>query len=695
LGNAISFTYDPVSNLSMITDPLGNASTRTYDLVSRLLTQTDPRGKVTTLAYDALNRLTQIMDPLGQVTRFTYDGNGNLLTVTDALTHTITHEYDAMDRLSRRMDALGAAETLAYDSTGNLVNTSDRKGQTTTFTYDALNRRMRATYADGSIATFAYDAAGRLVLSDDTTDPHRPITLAYDPLDRLVAETTDMGTVAYEYDILGRRTQMTVNDLNPVTYTYDSASRLRNITQAPLNPVTIDYDAVGRRTKLTLPNAVSTEYQYDAASRLTALIYRNATGLLGDLTYQYDAAGSRTGVGGSFARTLLPDPVTAATYDPANRQLTFGDKTLNYDANGNLTSVTDSSGTTSFTWDVRNRLTALTGPGLTAAFAYDSAGRRAQKAVNGLQSEFQYDISNVSAEVRAGSPVRYLRGLSVDEVFSATDESGIRFATTDTLGSINHLVDPSGAIQATYTYGPFGETQRSGPDGANPFQFTGRENDGSGLYYYRLRYYHPGLRRFISEDPLRPLTGADLNLYTYVLNSPLNAVDPFGLYEEDVHRDLTFCLARTAGYSSSASRRIAASNQETDDNPETSPFAGREARRDWHFTTEARRTDLWQRALDGNLDQLGQYLHALQDSYSHERYPPWRGHLFQGHRPDKTYNDPERANRMARDTYNHLRQYLQVTTGQSVPDHWDQIREHVDRFNRARTAHEKRKTLCR
>jgi len=64
--------------------------------------------------------------------------------------------------------------------------------------------------------------------------------------------------------------------------------------------------------------------------------------------------------------------------------------------------------------------------------------------------------------------------------------------------------------------------------------------------------------------------------------------------------------------------------------------------------------------------------------------------------PNKTYNDPEKANRMGHDTYNRIRQYLQVTTGQAVPDHWDQIREQVDQFNRARTAHEKRKILsCR
>ncbi|HZY30750.1 MAG TPA: RHS repeat-associated core domain-containing protein, partial [Candidatus Methylomirabilis sp.] len=521
-------------------------------------------------------------------------------------------------------------------------------------------------------------------------------TLAYDANGNLVSATDRKGQITtFAYDPLNRRTQMRVNDLNPVTYTYDAASRLRTITQAPLNPVTIDYDAVGRRTRLTLPNSVSTEYQHDAASRLTALIYRNATSQLGDLSYTYDAVGNRTGVGGSFARTLLPDPVASASYDAANRHLSFGNKTLTYDANGNLTSLMDISGTTNFSWDVRNRLTSISGPNTSASFNYDGFGRRTDRVVNGQRSEFQYDVMNIPAERRAGSPVTYLRGLSVDEIFSTTDSAGTRYVTTDTLGSTLHLTNVSGAVQGEYRYGPFGKTQASGQTGANPFQFTGRENDGTGLYYYRLRYYHPTLSRFVSEDPLRPLTGADLNLYTYVSNAPLNAVDPFGLYEEDVHRDLTFCLAKHAGFSAAGARRIAASNQGTDDNPETSPFAGRDARRDWHFTTEARRTELWQRALDGNLDHLGQYLHALQDSYSHEGYPPWRGHLFRGHRPDKTYNDPEKASRMARDTYNRIRQYLQVTTGQAVPDHWDQIREHVDRFNRARTTHEKKKALCR
>ncbi|MGH7345566.1 MAG: RHS repeat-associated core domain-containing protein, partial [Candidatus Rokuibacteriota bacterium] len=69
----------------------------------------------------------------------------------------------------------------------------------------------------------------------------------------------------------------------------------------------------------------------------------------------------------------------------------------------------------------------------------------------------------------------------------------------------------------------------SNPAFPNPLQFTGRENDGiAGLYYYRARYYHPGLQRFISEDPLG-FVGGDPNLYAYVFNRPTILRDPSGL----------------------------------------------------------------------------------------------------------------------------------------------------------------------
>jgi RHS repeat-associated protein len=56
-------------------------------------------------------------------------------------------------------------------------------------------------------------------------------------------------------------------------------------------------------------------------------------------------------------------------------------------------------------------------------------------------------------------------------------------------------------VQTSYTYEPFGKTSVTGASSSNPSQYTARENDQTGLYYHRARYYSPSLQRFISEDP--------------------------------------------------------------------------------------------------------------------------------------------------------------------------------------------------
>ena len=62
---------------------------------------------------------------------------------------------------------------------------------------------------------------------------------------------------------------------------------------------------------------------------------------------------------------------------------------------------------------------------------------------------------------------------------------------------------------------------------ANTFQFAGRENDGTGLYYMRARYYSPALQRFISQDPIGFAGG--INLYAYAGNNPVSLIDPLGM----------------------------------------------------------------------------------------------------------------------------------------------------------------------
>jgi YD repeat-containing protein len=97
---------------------------------------------------------------------------------------------------------------------------------------------------------------------------------------------------------------------------------------------------------------------------------------LGDLTYEYDKAGNRTKIGGLFARTGIPQAISTTAYNAANHQTTFGDKTLTYDNNANLQTITDSSGTTTYMWNARNQLTGINGPGEKVFIPHSESGHR-------------------------------------------------------------------------------------------------------------------------------------------------------------------------------------------------------------------------------------------------------------------------------------------------------------------------------
>lgn len=431
-----------------------------------------------------------------------------------------------MDRLQTRTDPLGRTERFAYDLMGNLIRFTDRKGQVTTFTYEPRNLVSSAQYADGSTTSFTYDAVERLTSVADSVSG--TILFEYDILDRQVKETTSLGLITYTYDAISRRTSMTVNSLSPVIYTYDAASRLIQVAQGDQS-VTLGYDAASRRTTLTYPNGTVKTYSYDAAARVTSTTHARGASTLETVAYEYDAAGNRIRmVRGNGTATTLPGSAQA-TYDAANQQTRFNSSTSNltYDANGNLIGQTDAIGTTIYTWDARNRLVAIRGPGLNADFIYDAFDRRVSKTINGVTTQYLYDGPDIIAELNGGAvAATYLRSLNIDEPFGrygATTE----FYHTDALGSTLVLTDSSGAVRTVYNYDPFGNTMVTGALTTNPFQFTGRENDGTGLYYYRARYYSPAMHRFLQEDPI-DFKGGDINLYAYTFNNPINFTDPTG-----------------------------------------------------------------------------------------------------------------------------------------------------------------------
>ena len=526
LSQTTAFGY-AMGNLVSITSPLGHVQTRFVDGGGRVLRVTDPAGATTRFEYNPFSQVTKIVDPINGETSFTYDGNGNLLTLTDARSKTTTWTYDSMDRVDTRTDPLSRDETFAYDLVGNLTSWTDRKGQVTTYTYDALNRRTFTGFGTtGAPPTYAstiattYDAGDRA--TDIVDSVAGTIERAYDLRDRLTEEVTPEGTISYTYDDGNRRSTMQVAGQTQVSYTFDDADRLTGITQGSAS-VAIGYDNGNRRTSLTLPNGIVVEYGYDDDSQLTGLTYKLGLSTLGTLTYSYDANGQRTSVDGTWARTNLPMALASATYDEANQITSFGGTSFTYDDNGNLTS----DGVRSYTWNARNQLASLTGP-VNGSFAYDAVGRRRAKTIGGTTTQFLYDGLNPVQELSGGTPTaNLLTGLGIDEYFARTDAAGVRNYVTDALGSSVALADGSGTIQTEYTYEPFGTTTTSGASTSNSFAFTGREADGTGLYYYRARYYHPMTQRFIAEDPLRLVAG--VNVFAYSDNSPMMFSDPLGL----------------------------------------------------------------------------------------------------------------------------------------------------------------------
>ena len=537
LHNTMQFRYVG-GDLSEVIDPLNRVTSLFTDDAGRLVRISDPLAKRTIYEYDALNQLKKITGPSG-VTEMTYDGNGNLLSLKDARNQATTFTYDNMDRLISRTDALQGAtstQTVEYDPKGNPTKIVDQRGKVTTFTYDALDRAIFAGFGTTagptyeSTISYTYDPYNRITQAVDSISG--TISISRDDLSRTVSETSAQGTVGFTYDKAGRLIAKTITGQAAISYGYDNADRLLSITQGS-SSVNFTYDDADRRESLTLPNGVGVRYGYDAASQLTGLTYSRGATVLGDLTYTYDKGGRRTSLGGSMARSDLPQPLSSATYNAANRVTQSGAATLTYDANGNLTS----DGTNTYTWDARNQLVGISGA-TSASFRYDPFGRRVRTTINGLTKEYLYDGLNVVQEKVGGSPTANMLVGDIDETFSRTESAGTQSVLADGLGSTLALLDSAGASQTDYTYEPFGNTTVSGAASSNSSQYTGRENDRTGLYYYRARYYSPTLQRFISEDPIG-FAGGDTNLYAYTWNSPTNFTDASGKFP-DIIFDIIF-----------------------------------------------------------------------------------------------------------------------------------------------------------
>lgn len=99
------------------------------------------------------------------------------------------------------------------------------------------------------------------------------------------------------------------------------------------------------------------------------------------------------------------------------------------------------------------------------------------------------------------------------------------------------VADANLAGPPPYEFGPFGEVLRgTGPLAkANPFRFsTQYQDDESDIVWYPYRPYSASFGRWLSRDPLEEQ--ASRNLYVFVGNNPISAVDAFGLWGSSVQK---------------------------------------------------------------------------------------------------------------------------------------------------------------
>ena len=389
LGNVWSATYDARDNRNSATTPLGRTVTLAYDTKGQLTTATQPGGAVYGFAHDANGNLTGVTDPLHKQTTFTYDAAGlNLASRTDPRGKITTYQYDANRRLTRLAPPDGGPTDYGYDCCA-LSSITDGNGHATLYTRDAMLHILRRTDSLGAHDDLAYNDVGSLTAA---TDPlGRVSAFGFDAAGRFISVTNPRGkTVTLGLDALGHPTSVT-NERGKTSFLgYDDLGLLTSLMD-PLGKTTASVvrDALGRISSVTGARGLAVSYLRDDDGRITGKKHDSAI----VASYAYDPAGfpiSVTDATGTRSFTRDADGrITAMAYPGGT---TLG---LSYDDAGNIATVTYPGGlVVSSAYNGRNQPTSISFGGNTLTLAYDNAGNlTGETRSNGVVSVFGYDAA--------------------------------------------------------------------------------------------------------------------------------------------------------------------------------------------------------------------------------------------------------------------------------------------------------------
>jgi len=521
-------TYDSCS-----TDALAPYATTLYeyDAMNNLTSVLDSKNNKTVMKYDTLGRKYSIEDPDAGIRAFVYDGNGNAIYLFDTNGETIGMSYDELNRLTYKVDSHANATsfvydeafssnykgrlTSMYDASGSSKYYYDARGRTTKIQktvdattyqlqaqYDGLNRLSSLTYPDGEVLTYSYNGAGSI--------------------SQVGSYATYTG-----YDAVKQKGTVTFGNNVATSYGYyPSNNRLYSIattspTDGALLSQTYSYSNVGNVTGVTdyMPGGTRSQtFVYDALNRLT-----NASGSYGARSYDYDQIGNITSKDGV---TLAYTPSTG----PHSVSSTSSGRVYQYDANGNVLS----DGVRTIAYNSDNLPKSITGAG-TVSFVYDGFGNRVKKtSYSGTQvyiDKFYECFSGTCSKYIFAGEDRIALKISSETLYYHPDHLGSTNAVTTSAAPAGHKVEE-------ISYYPYGKTRSDTGTFYLRNKFTSQEFDfETGLYNYRARLYDPETGRFITPDTIVPDPGnpQSLNRYSYVLNNPINHIDPTGHMEMDFY----------------------------------------------------------------------------------------------------------------------------------------------------------------
>ena len=536
---ATRFAYNADGHLIARTDANGTTVAYDYDAAGRLagIVFRDP-GENITYTYDeganGKGRLTGMSDASGTYT-YTYDAHGNLVgeqKTVDGQTWDLQYGYDAARRLAvvtypdglevvyhrnnagtvTGIDALSGGQTYTIASGiehlpfGPVRQMVLGNGLDAATGYDLRYLASNITTGGGTIQddAFGRTAAGLVDAVTDNLDPTRSQSFAYDALDRLDQAQGVFGTITYEYDGTGNRTERTA-PAGADTYDYETGtSRLAAVLGT--NPVSFSLDAAGNTTAIG-----SKTLTYNGQGRLIGTIEPGQP----DIAYAYDGFGRRV-------KKTVGTVATIYHYDPDGRLLAEQEQD-----DGAWTNYIYLEG--SPVAMVREDSNAATG----CIADLDGDG---QVSLNDYMLWYRSYRTGCVAGTPCIGDLDNDGDVDADDLVLLRAELGqtcspgrvIYYYHNDHLGTPQKMTDSSGTVVWAADYLPFGKVDVIVETITNNLRFAGQYFDEeTGLHYNYHRYYDPSASRYLRPDPIG-LNGG-INLFTYAVNDPVNFVDPFGL----------------------------------------------------------------------------------------------------------------------------------------------------------------------